>query len=178
MNYSLNLRMNILEEAPPILPGRGTGILNNELYIGRLVWNRLRYVKDLDTGKRVSRPNASSEWVTTAVPELRIVEYELWNQVKARQVEMRRASSRLASRPFSAPRQPLPLHDSRITASPRPIGADEPRIRRLILRSIAPPAPCAADARTAGRDEARRMPRNARRWAARSNVRRTHVQTR
>jgi site-specific DNA recombinase len=32
---------------------RGTGILNNELYIGRLVWNRLRYVKDPDTGKRV-----------------------------------------------------------------------------------------------------------------------------
>ena len=38
-------------------PARGTGILNNELYIGRLVWNRLRYVKDPDTGKRVSRPN-------------------------------------------------------------------------------------------------------------------------
>ena len=31
---------------------RGTGILNNELYIGRLVWNRLRYMKDPDTGKR------------------------------------------------------------------------------------------------------------------------------
>src|SRR5690606_36891635 len=25
---------------------RGTGILNNELYIGRQIWNRLRYVKD------------------------------------------------------------------------------------------------------------------------------------
>ena len=25
---------------------RGSGILNNELYVGRLVWNRLRYVKD------------------------------------------------------------------------------------------------------------------------------------
>jgi DNA invertase Pin-like site-specific DNA recombinase len=25
---------------------RGTGILNNELYIGRLVWNRLHYLKD------------------------------------------------------------------------------------------------------------------------------------
>lgn len=25
---------------------RGTGILNNELYIGRLIWNRLRYVKN------------------------------------------------------------------------------------------------------------------------------------
>ena len=36
---------------------RGTGILNNELYIGRLVWNRLRYVKDPSTGKRVSRLN-------------------------------------------------------------------------------------------------------------------------
>ena len=33
-------------------PARGTGILNNELYIGRLVWNRLRYVKDPSTGKR------------------------------------------------------------------------------------------------------------------------------
>jgi hypothetical protein len=33
---------------------RGTGILNNELYVGRLLWNRLRYVKNPDTGKRVS----------------------------------------------------------------------------------------------------------------------------
>ena len=33
---------------------RGTGILNNELYIGRLVWNRLRYVKDPSTGRRRS----------------------------------------------------------------------------------------------------------------------------
>ncbi|MFB6261336.1 MAG: recombinase family protein, partial [Thiohalorhabdaceae bacterium] len=31
---------------------RGTGILNNELYIGRLVWNRQRYVKDSETGRR------------------------------------------------------------------------------------------------------------------------------
>ena len=73
-------------------PARGTGILNNELYIGRLVWNRLRYVKDPDTGKRVSRPNAQSEWVTSDVPELRIVDDELWNQAKARQLEMRRST--------------------------------------------------------------------------------------
>ena len=33
---------------------RGTGILNNELYVGRVVWNRLRYVKNPDTGKRVA----------------------------------------------------------------------------------------------------------------------------
>lgn len=37
---------------------RGTGILNNELYVGRLVWNRLHYIKDPATGRRVSRPNS------------------------------------------------------------------------------------------------------------------------
>ena len=31
-----------------------TGILRNELYVGRLVWNRQRYSKDPDTGRRIS----------------------------------------------------------------------------------------------------------------------------
>ena len=62
---------------------RGTGILNNELYVGRLVWNRLRYVKNPDTGKRVSRLNPTSEWMTKEVPELRIVPDELWTAAKA-----------------------------------------------------------------------------------------------
>jgi len=53
---------------------RGTGILNNELYVGRLTWNRLRYVKNPDTGKRVSRLNPTSEWMSRDVPELRIVQ--------------------------------------------------------------------------------------------------------
>ena len=70
---------------------RGTGILNNELYIGRIVWNRLRYVKNPDTGKRVSRLNPSSEWITTDVPHLRIVLEELWSAAKERQTETRRA---------------------------------------------------------------------------------------
>jgi hypothetical protein len=63
---------------------RGTGILNNELYVGRLVWNRLRYVKNPDTGKRVSRMNPSSEWMTRQVPALRIVSDEVWTAPKAR----------------------------------------------------------------------------------------------
>ena len=70
---------------------RGTGILNNELYIGRLVWNRLRYVKNPDTGKRVSRLNASSEWMSKDVPQLRIVDEDLWTAAKARQKETRHA---------------------------------------------------------------------------------------
>ncbi len=87
-------------------PARGTGILNNELYVGRLVWNRLRYVKDPDSGKRVSRANPPSECVTTAVPELRIVDDELWNQVKARQVEMRRVTSNGDAKRFNQARRP------------------------------------------------------------------------
>lgn len=64
---------------------RGTGILNNELYIGRLIWNRLRDLKDPSTGKRVSRLSPESEWIVKDVPELRIVDDELWQAVKARQ---------------------------------------------------------------------------------------------
>lgn len=61
---------------------RGTGIINNELYIGEMVWNRLRYVKDPDTGKRISRQNPESEWIRNQVPELRIIPQELWDRVK------------------------------------------------------------------------------------------------
>jgi site-specific DNA recombinase len=66
-------------------PKRGNGILNNEMYIGRIVWNRQRFVKDPDTGKRVSRLNPRTDWVIREVPELRIVEQNLWDAVKARQ---------------------------------------------------------------------------------------------
>ncbi len=67
---------------------RGTGIINNELYIGRLVWNRQRYIKDPSTGKRVSRPNSCEDHIATDVPELRIVEDGLWRAVKARQADI------------------------------------------------------------------------------------------
>jgi site-specific DNA recombinase len=64
---------------------RGTGILNNELYIGRQIWNRLRYVKDPQTGKRVSRLNPAADWVTTEVLVLRIIDDGLWEEVRTRQ---------------------------------------------------------------------------------------------
>ncbi len=67
---------------------RGTGLVNNELYIGRLIWNRLRYIKDPSTGKRVSRLNPESEWIIKDVPELRIVDAELWHSVRVRQGEI------------------------------------------------------------------------------------------
>jgi len=67
---------------------RGTGILNNELYVGRLVWNRLRYSKDPDTGRRRSRLNATAEVITRAVPELSILDEELWQAARARQARL------------------------------------------------------------------------------------------
>jgi len=67
---------------------RGTGIINNELYIGRLVWNRLRYVKNPNTGKRVSKLNPESDWVIEEVPTLRIVGQNLWDNVKAKQKKL------------------------------------------------------------------------------------------
>jgi len=69
---------------------RGTGILNNELYIGRLVWNRLTYIKNPDTGNRVSRLNPASEWIIKDVPSLRIIDQALWDKVKDRQKNLRK----------------------------------------------------------------------------------------
>lgn len=67
---------------------RGTGIVNNELYVGVLVWNRLRFVKDPSTGKRVSRINPPEKWIRSEVPHLRIVDDALWQAVRNRQKDI------------------------------------------------------------------------------------------
>src|SRR5262249_47527276 len=89
---------------------RGTGILNNELYVGRLVWNRLRYLRDPDTGKRVSRLNPSSEWVTTEVPQLRIISDELWHAVKTRQQQVRATAPTIVGQRRALERQHRPRY--------------------------------------------------------------------
>ncbi|WP_109671066.1 recombinase family protein [Roseicyclus mahoneyensis] len=88
---------------------RGTGILNNELYIGRMIWNRLRYLKDPDTGRRVSRPNAESDWVVQDVPELRIVKQDVWDAVKARQASLAFGEREDAPNPLNMRRRPKHL---------------------------------------------------------------------
>lgn len=72
---------------------RGTGILNNVLYIGRVVWNRREDRKNPDTEKRVARPNNQDEWVVREQPELRIVSDALWAAVKKRQLEVEQSFS-------------------------------------------------------------------------------------
>ncbi|WP_338426374.1 recombinase family protein [Sphingopyxis kveilinensis] len=64
---------------------RGTGILNNELYVGVRSWNHKHSVKDPRTGKEVMRLNPESEWIRNEVPELRIVGDALWQAAKCQQ---------------------------------------------------------------------------------------------
>lgn len=63
---------------------RGLGLLVNELYIGRVVWNRRQWLKDPETGRRryVERPR--SEWQIREQPELRIVDADTWQAVQQR----------------------------------------------------------------------------------------------
>jgi site-specific DNA recombinase len=65
---------------------RGTGIIQNELYVGRLVWNKVRTVKDPDTGERLSRPIPKNNWQTAKVPDLRIVSQELFDAAQSRKL--------------------------------------------------------------------------------------------
>jgi site-specific DNA recombinase len=86
---------------------RGTGVLNNELYIGRIVWNRLRYVKDPNTGKRILRLNTPQSWIVQDVPELRIVPQDLWGTVKQRQQLLKRDTRPdVREKPFWAQQRP------------------------------------------------------------------------
>jgi site-specific DNA recombinase len=71
---------------------RGTGILRNELYVGRLIWNRMRFVRDPSTGKRVSRLNPEAQWIRKDLPDLRIIDHGIWDQVQARLGTIRTAS--------------------------------------------------------------------------------------
>lgn len=62
---------------------RGNGILYNRLYAGELIWNRVSMVKDPETGRRLSRINPPAAWTVVAVPELRMVPEDLWQQAQA-----------------------------------------------------------------------------------------------
>lgn len=65
-------------------PRKGSGILNNELYVGRYLWNRSQWIKDPDTGKRQRVERPQSEWMRTDLPELRILDDDIWRIVRQR----------------------------------------------------------------------------------------------
>jgi hypothetical protein len=66
---------------------RGTGILNNEIYRGVIVWNRLEWRRDPESEERRPVPRDPSQIERVDTPHLRIVDEALWLAVKARQAE-------------------------------------------------------------------------------------------
>jgi DNA invertase Pin-like site-specific DNA recombinase len=62
---------------------RGTGILNNTLYVGRPTWNKNQLRKVVgEAEKRVIRPREKSEHVTREEPEYRIIDEETFYAVQ------------------------------------------------------------------------------------------------
>ena len=59
-------------------------MLRRELYIGRMVWNRSKFVKKPGSRKRIRRERPQSEWSVSERPELRILPDELWRAVQDR----------------------------------------------------------------------------------------------
>lgn len=86
-------------------PSKSIGILNNPIYVGRVVWNRSYKVRDPDSGRRITRQRDRAEWVSTDVPELRIIPDELWECV-----QMIRDERRHAAREAAACRQRAPKY--------------------------------------------------------------------
>lgn len=63
---------------------RGSGVLGNSLYRGIMTWNKVKMLKHPDTGRRISRANPPAEWQTHEVPELRIIDEDVWTIAQSR----------------------------------------------------------------------------------------------
>lgn len=61
---------------------RGHGFLQNELYAGRLVWNRVKNVRDPSTGRRIQRANPKADFTEQEAPHLAIVSREVFAAVQ------------------------------------------------------------------------------------------------
>lgn len=64
---------------------RAVGILAHEIYNGKKIWNRSVWKKNpMDDNKKVRFMRPREEWIVTEVPELKIIDDELWERVQAR----------------------------------------------------------------------------------------------
>lgn len=78
-------------------------VLENEMYEGRVIWNRKAWTKHPDTGRRVYRQRPREEWIVHENPELRVVSEDIVAAVRSRQ-HKRRDRSKGAFSPSSAQR--------------------------------------------------------------------------
>jgi hypothetical protein len=74
-------------------------VLRNEIYVGRIAWNKTRMLRNPDTGRRVHRSNSVEELHTADAPHLRILDPELWAAVQVRRTERAGVSPERQRRP-------------------------------------------------------------------------------
>ncbi|SDG20822.1 Site-specific DNA recombinase, partial [Sphingomonas carotinifaciens] len=115
-------RINLAAWTPNTLTGnaaRGTGILNNQLYIGQRPYGKQTYRKNPDTGKRHAFINAAdAATALVRAPDLRIVPDALWGAVKARQAALARpprTEPAGPARPYFAQQRPKYLLTGKMT---------------------------------------------------------------
>lgn len=53
-------------------------LLHNELYLGRVIWNRREWRKDPDSGRRTSRERPRSEWIVHEDPKAALIDAATW----------------------------------------------------------------------------------------------------
>lgn len=63
--------------------GRRRGILSNDVYIGKLIWNRSSITRDPETGRRLARDNPPEKWIIIDAQHLRLVSDEMWNAAQS-----------------------------------------------------------------------------------------------
>ena len=59
-------------------------ILRNEKYGGVWIWNKRRFIKDPDTGRRRALPRPAEEWIRQEHASLRVIDADLWQAVQQR----------------------------------------------------------------------------------------------
>lgn len=82
-----NIAFTLTRDGVPAPKGNGwtfqtiNMFLQNELYIGTYVRNRVRKIRNPNNGKRVPRPAPPEDVIRKEIPHLRIVDQDLWDAV-------------------------------------------------------------------------------------------------
>jgi len=92
--YTITRRLQESVPGPwrrPWTQGSIRRILQNEVYLGKLIWGRVNYERQPGTNKKVRRLQPPEQWKVIEQPDLRIVSDNLWNRVRDREKVVRAA---------------------------------------------------------------------------------------
>jgi site-specific DNA recombinase len=84
---------------------RGGGLIMNDLYSGRIVWNKVRMVKDPVTRKRLSRPNPKDQYRIVEAPHLRIIDDSTFKAAQAIKSQRRHSATPAGVQKSRAPKR-------------------------------------------------------------------------